>query len=169
MVHPALFRLAGEVFAVGIKMLELFLGRALLPPFPASLGPLGERDWRFLRPFRLLRNNRIFRAVSTEDILQKRQRLRTAHLKARITVPAKNVHHLFGHIFKVIIRNAHLLHQIADRLQPQFFGTFQAKPLVDRLVPVQTGHEHHGKSFFASCTHHIHVSITSFLNNPWQI
>ena len=69
-----------------------------------------------------------------------------------VVVQVHQLGHLGGSRFQLLVGDAHFLHNIVDRLDPQLLGADQAEPL-GVLAVHAVGDKDHGRPLFAACTH----------------
>ena len=70
---------------------------------------------------------------------------------AVVVVQVHQLGHLLGGRFQLLVGDAHFLHNIVDRLDPQLLGADQAEPL-GVLAVHAVGDKDHGRAFLAACT-----------------
>ena len=93
---------------------------------------------------------------------------------AVVVVQVHQLGHLLGGRFQLLVGDAHFLHNIVDRLDPQLLGADQAEPL-GVLAVHAVGDKDHGRAFLAACTkqHKRFVPFSQFNaargGFPWKL
>lgn len=112
---------------------------------------------------RILLGRQILRVLrAAKELVEERERCRLAVLLVVLcTVLLRICHHAeaaerLGHFtaeaFKIIIRDAHALHQVIDRLDAKLARTFEAQALVDGFAVIDFCNKDHRKIFLATGT-----------------
>ena len=113
--------------------------------------------------FRLLAARRDLVRAAEQTVHMRKSRRAAADIVVLVFILLHHGHHFTVDRLKILIGNAHALDDLIDLLETQFFGTFEAKPLVGGLAVFHLGYKNHSEILFTSAAYGRFHGFTPFL------